>query len=169
MHANGAAMRFVPGSGVNFQSSVLLPTVAGCGRQCSPPDFFRPCRTRRRLLMPLSLQFDFMVLRALRFEPWWRAHFPPQASNEKTPPRGATARRGVDGARGGRRVTIHRANLRHAFIKRGWLSVRYATLEPGNCFDSCPAMSCPRPERLAGPHLSSTFCAAAPATSNQHG
>jgi hypothetical protein len=56
---NGAAMRFVPGSGIILQSSVLSPTFARRGRQCSPPDFFTPCRTRRRLLVSSSLQFDF--------------------------------------------------------------------------------------------------------------
>jgi hypothetical protein len=47
---NGAAMRFVPGSGIILQISVLLPTFARHGRQCLPPDFSRPRRTRRRRL-----------------------------------------------------------------------------------------------------------------------
>jgi hypothetical protein len=65
---NGAATRFVPGSGIILQSSVLPPTLAHRGRQFAA-GFLQARFTRRCLLVPSSLQFDFMVLRALRFEP----------------------------------------------------------------------------------------------------
>jgi hypothetical protein len=98
---NGAATRFVPGSGIILHPSVLPPTLARRGRQRLPPDLSRPRRTGRCLLVSPSLQFDFMVLRALRFEPIMAA---PQISRRKRQtkkPRreGPTARRGFVGPR----------------------------------------------------------------------
>jgi len=89
--------------------------------------------------------------------------------NKKTPPSGPTARRGVWGARGGRRVTIHRAELRDAFIKGGdcrfdsrlWNpEIALTTLTSGHAI--CHA------GRAGEFHLSSTFCAAPPATSKPY-
>src|SRR5262249_21067627 len=65
----------------------------------------------------------------------------------KNPRRGEQPRGGVLWVRGGRRVTIHRADLRYAFIKRRWLSVRFATLEPGNRFDYAHVRPCRVPRR----------------------
>ena len=115
---NGAAMRFVPGSGIILQSSVLPPTFARRARQCLPRDFSRARRTRRRLLVSSSLQFDFIVLRASRFEPIMVARsFSAPSLRQKNPAEGSNRAAGLLWARGGRRVTIHRADLRHAFIK----------------------------------------------------
>src|SRR5262245_49805430 len=50
---------------------------------------------------------------------------------KKNPPTGATARRGVVGPR--RKEGHHPpGRLAACFHQRGWLSVRFATLEPGN-------------------------------------
>src|SRR5215510_8265804 len=147
MQPNGAAMRFVPGSRVILQSSVLPPTLARLGRRRLPPDRSRPRRTRRRLLVSASLQFDFIVLRALRLEPIRVALIFRRKRQTKKPRRGEQPRGGVLWVRGGRRVTIHRADLRYAFIKRRWLSVRFATLEPGNRFDYAHVRPCRVPRR----------------------
>src|SRR5262249_12724918 len=166
MQSNGAAMRFVPGSRVILQSSVLPPTLARLGRRRLPPDRSRPRRTRRRLLVSASLQFDFIVLRALRLEPIMVALIFRRKRQTKKPRQGEPPRGGVLWVRGGRRVTIHRADLRHAFIKgdgcrfdsRLWNpEIALTTLMSGHV------------GQAGGSHLSSTFCAAAPATSNQHG
>jgi hypothetical protein len=72
--------------------------------------------------------------------------FPPQASNEKTPPRGPTARRGVVSPR--RKEGHHPpGRLAACFHQSGWLSVRFATLEPGNRFDYPHGWSCHLPRR----------------------
>jgi hypothetical protein len=117
---NGAAMRFVPGSGVILQSSVLPPTFARRGRQCLPPDFSGPRRTRRRLLVPSSLQFDFIVLRALRFEPIMAARsFSAASVKRKNPAEGTSRAAGYCEPEAKARVTFHQANLGDAFIKGG--------------------------------------------------
>ena len=133
---NGAAMRFVPGSRVILQSSVLPPTLARLGRRRLPPDCSRPRRTRRRFLVPASLQFDFIVLRALRLEPIMVARsFSAASVKQKNPAEGGNRAAGCCEPETEGRVTFNQANLGHAFIKGGWLSVRFATLEPGYCFD----------------------------------
>jgi|SRR5262249_33275936 len=117
---NGAATRFVPGNGIILQSSVLLPTFARRGRECLPPDFFTPRRTRRRLLVSSSLQFDFMVPRALRFEPIMaRPNFPAASAKRKNPAEGTSRAAGYCEPEAKARVTFHQANCRDAFIKGG--------------------------------------------------
>ena len=149
---------FVPVSGVIF--SRRLHSDAGCGRgaACHSPSI-RPHDS-----------FELCGSSEMAGRSWQPPCVPPQASNKKTPPREATARRGVVGARGGRRVTIHWAELRHAFIKGGgcrydsrlWNpEIALSTLTSGHAI--CHA------GRAGGSHLSSTFCAAPPATGKQHG
>src|SRR5262245_57552737 len=131
----------------------------------------RPRRTRRRFLVPASLQFDFIVLRALRLEPIMVARsFSAASVKQKNPAEGGNRAAGCCEPETEGRVTFNQANLGHAFIKGGWLSVRFATLEPGNCFDYPHVRPCrvPMSDRPAGP-LEQHLRAAAPATSNQHG
>src|SRR5262249_38474207 len=169
---NGAATRFVPGSGRILQSSVLSPTFARRGRQCLPRDFSRPRRTRRRLLVSASLQFDFIVLRASRFEPIMAARSFSAASGKrkKNPAEGSNRAAGCCEPETEGRVTFNQANLGDAFIKgdgcrfdsRLWNpEIALTTLMSGHAVSHVGQAGRSR--------LSSTFCAAAPATSNQHG
>src|SRR5262245_40046110 len=168
---NGAAMRFVPGSRVILQSSVSPPTLARLGRRRLPPDCSRPRRARRRLLVPSSLQFDFIVLRALRLEPIMVARsFSAASVRQKNPAEGSNRAAGLLWVRGGRRVTIHRADLRHAFIKGGGCRYDSRLWNPEIALTTLMSGHAVSHVGQAGrSHLSSTFCAAAPATSNQHG
>jgi hypothetical protein len=91
------------------------------------------------------------------------------AASVKKNRRGKETAAGRCGRQAEERVTFHRADLRHPFHQRGWLSVRFATLEPGNCFEY-PLLSGHAVSHV-GPgesHLSSAFCAAAPATGKPH-
>jgi hypothetical protein len=89
---NGAAMRFVPGSGIILQSSVLPPTFARRARQCLP----RAAPLGGASLYPHPFKFDFMVLRAIRFEPIMVARsFSAASVKQKNPRRGEQPRGGV--------------------------------------------------------------------------
>jgi hypothetical protein len=114
---NGAAMRFVPGSGIILQSSVLSPTFARRGRECLPPNFFTPRRTRRRLLVSSSLQFDSMVLRAYGSNHGGALSF--RRKRQKNPAEGTNRTAGCCEPEAEARVTFHQANLVDAFIKGG--------------------------------------------------
>jgi hypothetical protein len=83
---------------------------------------------------------------------------------------GPTARRGVVGPRRKRGSPFHQADLRHAFIKGGgcrydsrlWNpQIALTTLMSGHAVSYVG--------QAGGCHSSSTFCAAPPATSKQHG
>src|SRR5215475_3067181 len=114
---NGTATRFVPGSGIILQSSVLPPTFARRGRQGFAAGF--------RQAAPHSAAPPCVLIPSIRLygsaRPTVRAMaaliFPPQASNEKTPPRGATARRGVVSQRRKRGSASTRPTWEDAFIK----------------------------------------------------
>ena len=85
----------------------------------------------------------------------------------KKPPRGR-ARGGVVAGRRKRGLPSTRPAC-EIFSQTVWLSVRFATLEPGNCFDY-PLLS-GHAVSYVGPgesRLSSAFCAAAPATGKPH-
>ena len=99
----------------------------------------------------------------------WRS-FSAASVKQKNPAEGGNRAAGCCEPETEGRVTFNQANLGHAFIKGGWLSVRFATLEPGNCFDYPHVRPCrvPMSDRPAGP-LEQHLRAAAPATSNQHG
>src|SRR5215510_8184416 len=85
---NGTATRFVPGSGIILQSSVLPPTFARRGRQgfaagfrqAAPPSAAPPCVLIPSIRLYGSSRPTLPAMAALSF--------PPQATNEKTPPRG---------------------------------------------------------------------------------
>src|SRR5262249_62133561 len=91
------------------------------------------------------------------------------ASNEKNR-RGHQPRGGVLRAPGGSEGhTFCRGQVAECYHQSGGPSVRFATLEPGNCFEY-PLLS-GRAVSYVGSgqsHLSSAFCAAAPATGKQH-
>src|SRR5215510_8265805 len=171
MQPNGAAMRFVPGSRVILQSSVLPPTLARLGRRRLPPDCSRPRRPRRRLLVPASLQFDFIVLRALRLEPIMVARsFSAASVRQKNPAEGSNRAAGCCGseAEGGSPSTGPTCGMLSSkgggcrFDSRLWNpEIALTTLMSGHAASHV--------EEAGGSHLNSTFCAAAPATSNQHG
>jgi hypothetical protein len=168
---NGAAMRFVPGSGIILQSCVLPPTFARPGRQCLPPVSPRRAARGGASLCPHPINSTLWFCAPYgSSQSWWRAHFPPQAPNEKTPPRGPTARRGVVSPRRKRGSASTRPTCGHAFIKGGgcrfdsrlWNpEIALTTLMSGHAVSHVG--------QAGGSHLSSTFCAAAPATSNQDG
>jgi hypothetical protein len=86
MQPNGAAMRFVPGSGVILQSSVLPPTFARRARQCLP----RAAPLGGASLYPHPFNSTLWFCAPYgSSRSWRRAHFPPQASNKKTPAEGS--------------------------------------------------------------------------------
>ena len=88
----------------------------------------------------------------------------------KKPRRRDQPRGGVLWVRGGRRVTIHRADLRHAFIKGGGCRYDSRLWNPEIALTTLMAGHAVSHVGQAGrSHLSSTFCAVAPATSKQHG
>jgi hypothetical protein len=110
MHAQRVERVFRSGKRSHFQVGASTRTI---------------CRMRRRRCLSFPFNSTSWFFRAL----WPFRHGGPivaaalfcrrKCQTKKTPPSGATARRGVVGARGGRRVTIHRAELRDAFIKGG--------------------------------------------------
>src|SRR5262249_21067628 len=167
---NGAAVRFVPGSRIILQSSVLSPTFARRARQCLPRDFSRPRRTRRRLLVSASLQFDFIVLRASRLEPTMAApSFSAASVRQKTPAEGSNRAAGCCGseAEGGSPSTGPTCGMLSSkgggcrFDSRLWNpEIALTTLMSGHAVSHV--------EEAGGSHLNSTLFAAAPATSNQH-
>ena len=81
---NWAAIRFVPGNRIILQSSVLLPT------------FARRAARGGASLCPHPFNSTLWSRAPYGSSQSWRALiFPPQAPNEKTPPRGPAARRGI--------------------------------------------------------------------------
>src|SRR5262245_34515004 len=97
-------------------------------------------------------------------------NFPPQASNEKTPPRGTNRPAGVCGPEAETRVTFHQADLRHAFIRGGGCRYDSRLWHPEIALTTLMSGRAVSYVGQAGEcHLSSTFRAAPPATSKQHG
>ena len=97
MHAQQGGHAFRSGQRNHFAVICLVPdfcaprpSVLAAGfLHAVPHAAAPPC-----VLIPSILTLWFCE-RCGSSQSWWRAKFPPQASNEKTPPRRATARRGV--------------------------------------------------------------------------
>ena len=136
MHANGANAPFVPGERSHFQIVALLRLFVGCGlgAACHFPSM------RRHGSSELCGSSE-MAGRS-----WRPPCLPPQASIKK-PRRGGQPRGGVLWARGGSEGHVPPSRLLTCFHQRRWLSVRFATLEPGNCFEYPHVWSCPLPRR----------------------
>jgi hypothetical protein len=168
---NGAATRFVPGSGIILQSSVLPPTLAHRGRQFAagflqapPHSAVPPCA-----LVP-SIRLYGSASLTVRANHGGGLISRRKRQTKKPRREGPTARRGVVGPRRKRGSPFHQADLRHALIKGGgcrydsrlWNpQIALTTLMSGHAVSYVG--------QAGGRHLSSTFCAAPPATSNQHG
>ena len=166
---NGAAMRFVPGSRIILQSSVLPPTFARRAPPMFAAGFLQAAPHSAAPPLSSSLHFDFIARLTARANHGGALISRRRRQTKKTPPRGATARRGVVSPRR-KEGHLQPGQLGGCFHQRGWLSVRFATLEPGNCFDYPHVRPCvSRVGRAGRSHSNGTFCAAAPATSNQHG
>jgi hypothetical protein len=92
-------MRFVPGSGVILQSSVLPPTFARRGRRYLPRDFSRPRRTPRRLLYPHPFISTLWFCAPHGSSQSWRPPcFPAASVEQKNPAEGSNRAAGCYGS-----------------------------------------------------------------------